>query len=271
MPIATILEQIIEHKRLEIERARTQVSLPDLMSSLPPADASRGFTRAMGNQIRRQKPAVIAEIKKASPSKGVIRENFDPAALARDFEDNGATCLSILTDEKYFQGANEYMREARAACALPVIRKDFMIDPYQIAESKALGADCILLIVAALGESQLQELAAFANELAIDILVEVHDRQELDRALELNTDLIGINNRNLHTFETNLQTTLDLANSIPQDKLIVTESGINTTADVIRMTSKGIYGFLVGEAFMRASKPGATLKQLMFSECQIPR
>jgi indole-3-glycerol phosphate synthase len=179
MPIATILDQIIEHKRLEVERARTRISLPDLISSLPPAGASRAFTHALASQIRQQKPAVIAEIKKASPSKGVIRENFDPAALARDFEECGATCLSILTDEKYFQGANEFLLEARAACSLPVIRKDFMIDPYQIAESKALGADCILLIVAALGDSQLQELAALANELAIDILIEVHDREEL--------------------------------------------------------------------------------------------
>ena len=153
MPIATILDQIIEHKRLQVERARARVSLPDLISSLPPADASRAFTQALANQIRQQKPAVIAEIKKASPSKGVIRENFDPAALARDFEDNGATCLSILTDEKYFQGANEFLLEARAACSLPVIRKDFMIDPYQIAESKALGADCILLIVAEIGRA----------------------------------------------------------------------------------------------------------------------
>ena len=271
MPIATILDQIIENKRFEVERARARVSLPDLISSLPQADAPRAFTHALAKQVRPQKPAVIAEIKRASPSKGVIRENFDPAVLARDFEDNGATCLSILTDEKYFQGANDFLLEARAACSLPVIRKDFMIDPYQIAESKALGADCILLIVAALGQSQLQELAAFANDLAIDILVEVHDQKELDRALELNIELIGINNRNLHTFETNLQTTLDLASSIPADKLIITESGINTSADVIRMTSMGIYGFLVGEAFMRASNPGAKLKQLMFSECQIPR
>ena len=271
MPIATILDQIIENKRLEVGRARARVSLPDLISSLPQADAPRAFSHALAMQIRQQKPAVIAEIKRASPSKGVIRENFDPAALARDFEDNGAICLSILTDEKYFQGANEFLREARAACSLPVIRKDFMIDPYQIAESKALGADCILLIVAALGQSQLQELAAFAKELAIDILVEVHDRQELDRALELNIELIGINNRNLHTFEINLQTTLDLASSIPADKLIITESGINTSADVLTMTNKGIYGFLVGEAFMRASSPGAKLKQLMFSECRIPR
>ena len=271
MPIATILDQIIEHKRLEVERARTRISLPDLISSLPPAGASRAFTHALASQIRQQKPAVIAEIKKASPSKGVIRESFDPAALARDFEECGATCLSTLTDEKYFQGANEFLLEARAACSLPVIRKDFMIVPYQIAESKALGADCILLIVAALGDSQLQELAALANELAIDILIEVHDREELERALELNIELIGINNRNLHTFETDLQTTLDLASSIPADKLIITESGINTTADVIRMTSKGIYGFLVGEAFMRASSPGAKLKKLMFSECRIPR
>lgn len=271
MSTASILDQIIEHKHSEVETAKARVPLDILVSSFPPASASRPFAASLARQIRQQKPAVIAEIKKASPSKGLIRENFEPAVHARDFEENGATCLSILTDEKYFQGANEYLLEARAACTLPVIRKDFMVDIYQIAESKVLGADCILLIVAALGEAQLQELAAYANDIAMEILVEVHNQQELERALGINTDLIGVNNRNLHTFEIDLQTTLDLASNIPEDKLIITESGINTAADVEKMISNGIYGFLVGESFMRAPSPGAKLKQLMFSECQIPQ
>lgn len=271
MSRASILDEIIENKRGEIETARARKSLHDLVLSWPPASTSRPFANAMAAQIRQQKPAVIAEIKKASPSKGLIRESFEPAAHARDFEENGATCLSIVTDRDYFQGANDYLIEARAACSLPVIRKDFMIDTYQIAESKALGADCILLIVAALGKAQLQELAAYANELAIDILIEVHNQQELERALEIDTELIGINNRNLHTFETNLQTTLDLASKIPAGKIIITESGINSVADVDKMMNNGIYGFLVGESFMRAPNPGAKLKELMFSECQTPQ
>jgi indole-3-glycerol phosphate synthase len=271
MSRASILDEIIEHKRGEIQAARAKVPLAALVASFPPAASSRPFTAALAAQIRQQKPAVIAEIKKASPSKGLIREDFQPANHARDFEENGATCLSILTDKKYFQGATDYLIEARAACGLPVIRKDFMIDTYQIAESKALGADCILLIVAALENALLQELAAYANELAIDMLVEVHNQQELDQALELDTELIGVNNRNLHTFETNLQTTLDLASNIPAGKLIITESGINTVADVNAMMNNGIYGFLVGESFMRAANPGAKLKELMFSECQTPQ
>jgi len=262
---STILEQIVAHKQIEIAAAKTRVSLSELEADFPEPEESRPFAQALFLRASQQQPAVIAEIKKASPSKGLIREDFQPAQHARDYQENGATCLSILTDEKYFQGCNKYMQEARAACSLPVIRKDFMVDVYQIAESKALGADCILLIVAALQQAQLLELASYANDIDIDILVEVHNQQELERALLLETDLIGINNRNLHSFETNLQTTLDLAQRVPAGKTVITESGIHTVEDVDTMLRNGIYGFLVGEAFMRAASPGAKLKELMFS------
>ena len=262
MPETTILQEIIAHKQLEVAAARSSVSLDELEKAIAQADPCRGFADAMRSRIKQRLPAVIAEIKKASPSRGLIRADFNPAAHAADYADNGATCLSVLTDEKYFQGANLYMQQARAACELPVIRKDFMIDKYQIAESRMLGADCILLIVAALQHSALVELAAYGNDLGIDVLVEVHNVEEMDQALQLETDLLGINNRNLHTFETNLQTSIDLVESIPEGKLIITESGINTAADVALMMSQGIYGFLVGESCMRAPSPGAKLKEL---------
>ena len=265
-PQATILEEIIEHKLGEIAAAKDQISIAELESQFALVGSTRGFCQALRNKISAQPPAVIAEIKKASPSKGLIRQNFDPAEHAADYAANGATCLSILTDQKFFQGSNAFLRQARDACNLPAIRKDFVIDPYQIAESKVLGADCILLIVAALQRSQLAELAAYANEISIDILVEVHNKEELEQALELDTDIIGINNRNLHTFETSLQTTLELASSMPPGKLIVTESGINVVEDVKTMTDNGIFGFLVGESFMRAEKPGTHLKELFFSQ-----
>ena len=259
---ATILEEIIAHKRTEVAADRAEVSLQELETRFPDAGSQRGFAVAMTETVAAGKAAVIAEIKRASPSKGLIRENFDPAEHARDYAAHGATCLSILTDRKYFQGADEFLQAGRAACDLPVIRKDFMIDPYQIAQSKALGADCILLIVAALQQSQFLELAAYANEIDIDILVEVHNRAELQRALEVEADLIGINNRDLHTFATSLQTTIDLAAEIPEDKLVITESGINTVDDVKTMIDNGVYGFLVGESFMRADQPGQKLEQL---------
>ena len=262
MSEATILQEIIAHKQLEVAAARSRVSLGELEKTIAQADACRGFADAMGARINQRIPAVIAEIKKASPSKGLIRADFNPAEHAADYAENGATCLSVLTDEKYFQGANLYLQQARAACELPVIRKDFMIDKYQIAESRALGADCILLIAAALQHSALKELAAYGSDLGIDVLVEVHNFEELDRALELDTDLLGINNRNLHTFETDLQTSIDLVESIPKGKLIITESGINTAADVAMMMSHGIYGFLVGESCMRAPSPGDKLREL---------
>ena len=261
----TILEQILADKAEEVATAKAARSLDQLEPDLKQADPVRGFAAAMRGQISQRRSAVIAEIKKASPSKGLIREDFEPARHAREYAEHGATCLSILTDRKYFQGADEYMQQARQACTLPVIRKDFMIEPYQVAESRALGADCILLIVAALDKTQLNELAAYANEIAIDILVEVHNHAELEQALELDTDLIGINNRDLHSFTTSLDTTLDLANYIPDSKLIITESGIHTRDDVELMHAHGIYGFLVGESFMRAQHPGEKLQELFGS------
>lgn len=266
MSKATILEQIVANKQLEVAAAKAAVSQAELETKFPSSDQARSFSKAMRERVQSQQVAVIAEIKKASPSKGLIREDFQPARHAADYEANGAACLSVLTDEKFFKGSNEYLLQARAACKLPVIRKDFMIDTYQIAESKALGADCILLIVAALDSVQLVDLATYANEIDIDILVEVHNQRELEQALQLNTELIGVNNRNLHSFETSLQTTLDLAAQVPADKVLITESGIHTVDDVSTMTDAGIYGFLVGESFMRAASPGAKLKELMFSK-----
>ena len=266
MSKVTILEQIVANKELEVAAAKVTVSRAELETRFPSIDQARSFSRAMRERVQSQQVAVIAEIKKASPSKGLIREDFQPAQHAADYEANGATCLSVLTDEMFFKGCNEYLLEARAACELPVIRKDFMIDTYQIAESKALGADCILLIVAALRPAQLVELAGYANEIDIDILVEVHNQNELAQALQLNTDLIGVNNRNLHSFETSLQTTLDIAAQVPADKLLITESGIHTRENVNSMIEAGIYGFLVGESFMRAPSPGAKLKELMFGK-----
>lgn len=264
MSDSTILEQIIEHKHQEIAAAKSRVSFDELERSFPAVENVRGFAAALRDRIGQRQAAVIAEIKKASPSRGLIRDDFDPALLAKDYAANGATCLSILTDEKFFQGCNEDLQAARAACDLPVIRKDFMVDVYQIAESRSLGADCILLIVAALQQSQMEELAAYANDIAIDILVEVHDQQELERALSLETDLLGINNRNLHTFETKLQTTLELVRNVPAGKLIITESGINSADDVKLMLDHGIFGFLIGESCMRAHSPGDKLRELIF-------
>lgn len=266
MSQATILEQIIAYKRTEVEAAKAETSQAALEAKFPPSAQSRSFAAAITGRVRAQQIAVIAEIKKASPSKGLIREDFDPAQHAADYEANGASCLSVLTDEKFFQGSNNYLLEARAACSLPVIRKDFMVDPYQIAESKALGADCILLIVAALSPVQLVELAGYAKEIGIDVLVEVHNLKEMELALRLDTELIGVNNRNLHNFETSLQTSLDLVKEVPADKVLITESGIHTAADVHTMTEAGIYGFLVGESFMRAPNPGAKLKEIMFGD-----
>lgn len=218
-------------------------------------------------QAKSKQPAVIAEIKKASPSKGVIRENFVPADIARSYEKGGATCLSVLTDIDYFQGADAYLQQARAACKLPVIRKDFMIDPYQIVEARALGADCVLLIVSALDDVKMAELAAVAKGVGLDVLVEVHDGDELERALKtLDTPLVGINNRNLHTFDVSLEITLDLLPRIPRDRLVITESGILNRADVELMEISDVYAFLVGEAFMRAESPGTELQRLFFPE-----
>lgn len=262
MSKATILEDIIAQKHREIARDSAVRSLAALEKAASAIQDKREFIGALRARILARKPAVIAEIKKASPSKGLIRADFDPAAIARQYQSAGATCLSVLTDREYFQGANEYLQQARASCTLPVIRKDFMIDHYQIAEAKALGADCVLLIVSALTPARLQELAAYAQQLDIDTLVEVHDEAELDIALEAGFDLIGVNNRNLHTFETSLDVTLRLAARLPAGKLLVTESGINTPDDVDAMIAQGVYGFLIGEAFMRAPDPGVRLKEM---------
>lgn len=264
MASGTILDKILAHKADEVAAAKNTISQAELERQFPDPGDKRQFQSALREVITRQQPAVIAEIKKASPSKGLIRADFEPARHARDYAAGGATCLSVLTDVQFFQGSNAYLQEARAACELPVLRKDFMIDNYQIAQSKVLGADCILLIVAALEQGQLEDMAAYAKSIDMDVLVEVHDQAELERALILPTDLIGINNRNLHNFETTLQTTFDLVANIPAEKLVITESGIHTTDDVQAMLSRGVYGFLIGEACMRADDPGVMLRNLVF-------
>jgi len=258
----TILDTIILHKRTEIHNARKKYSLANLESSLDAADSARGFGAAMSARVAGGKAAVIAEIKKASPSKGVIREDFCPQEHAADYAEHGATCISVLTDKDFFQGSADDLRAARRACELPVIRKDFMIDPYQIVESRAMEADCILLIVAALAQSQMLELAQCAQEVGLDVLVEVHNHSELTRALDVDTPLIGVNNRDLHSFDTNLQTTISLAREIPADRLVVTESGIHSTADVQAMVDNDVLGFLVGESLLRSSSPGQKLREL---------
>ena len=267
MSVPTVLEKILARKAEEVAERRARVSLAELEGLAAQADPVRGFAKALLAQAKLKQPAVIAEIKKASPSKGVIRENFVPAEIAQNYENGGATCLSVLTDVDYFQGADVYLQQARAACKLPVIRKDFMIDPYQIVEARALGADCVLLIVSALDDVKMAELAAVAKSVNLDVLVEVHDADELERALKtLDTPLVGINNRNLHTFEVSLETTLDLLPRVPRDRLVVTESGILNRADVELMEISGVYSFLVGEVFMRAEQPGAELQRLFFPE-----
>ncbi|MFT6092891.1 MAG: indole-3-glycerol phosphate synthase [Pseudohongiellaceae bacterium] len=258
----TILEKIVAHKHVEVTAAKAKRSLTDLESQYPATANLRGFADAMQARVASRQPAVIAEIKKASPSKGLIRADFQPAQHAKHYAENGATCLSVLTDRDYFQGHDDYLLEARDACALPVIRKDFIIDPYQLAESRALGADCVLLIVAALEQQQLIELESYAMELNLDVLVEIHNQSELERALDLKSPLLGINNRNLHTFETSLQVTLELAKMIPADKVVITESGIHSRADVALMLENDIFGFLVGESMMRAENPGTKLEEL---------
>ncbi|NWA25695.1 indole-3-glycerol phosphate synthase TrpC [Pseudomonas gingeri] len=271
MSVPTVLEKIIARKAEEVAERRARVSLAELETLARAADAPRGFAQALIERAKQKQPAVIAEIKKASPSKGVIRENFIPADIARSYEKGGATCLSVLTDVDYFQGSDLYLQQARAACKLPVIRKDFMVDPYQIVEARALGADCILLIVAALDDGLMAELAAVAKGVGLDVLVESHDAAELERALKvLDTPLIGINNRNLHTFEVSLETTLDLLPIVPRDRLVITESGILNRADVELMEISEVYSFLVGEAFMRAESPGDELQRLFFPERGAP-
>jgi indole-3-glycerol phosphate synthase len=257
-----ILKKILDTKAEEVSRRKVRTPIVDLESFAESVEKPRGFYQALLGRVMMKKPAIIAEIKKASPSKGVIREDFQPVMIGQDYAMNGATCLSVLTDKDYFQGSEVYLQLVRERCPLPVLRKDFMIDPYQVYEARALGADCILLIAAALEDGQMRELAELAARLGMDVLVEVHNEEELHRALPLDTKLIGINNRNLRTFETTLQTTLDLKAQIPEDRLIITESGIHTPADVKLMLDNGIYAFLVGEAFMRAESPGQKMREL---------
>ncbi len=257
-----ILDTIIAVKRTEVESGRRQQGLGVLQDIIREQSAPRGFAAALRGRIENGQAAVIAEVKKASPSKGVLRERFDPAEIARSYAAHGAACLSVLTDRQFFQGAPEYLGLARAACALPALRKDFLIDPYQVVQARALGADAILLIVAALPDALMLELEAAAIELGLDVLVEVHDRAELDRALQLRTPLLGINNRSLRTFEVSLQTTLDLLRAVPADKTVITESGIRDQADVLKMRDAGVHGFLIGETFMRAPDPGQALAEL---------
>jgi len=254
----TILDEILAVKRGEIAAARKRVPPAEIEARARAAGPARGFVSA----LRHKRPAVIAEIKRASPSKGVLRSQFDPAWIAKSYEKGGAACMSVLTDTKYFQGSSEHLIQARAACALPALRKDFVVDPYQVPESRALGADCILLIAACLAETQMKELEAQAQALGMAVLVEVHDAAELESALALRTPLIGINNRNLRTFETRLDTTLELLPRIPADRIVIAESGIASSADVARLRDRGVNAFRVGEAFMRAPDPGKALQEL---------
>jgi len=261
--MSDILERIIAVKREEVRAAQLSVPLEALRLEASARDL-RDFVGALRAKHAAGQAAVIAEVKKASPSKGVLREHFVPADIARAYQRGGAACLSVLTDVQFFQGSAAYLEEARAACELPVLRKDFIVDPYQIVEARAMGADAILLIAAALPLAQMQELEAFAHSFGLAVLVEVHDRNELAHALTLKTPLIGINNRNLRTFETSLDTTLGMLDALPDDRIVVTESGILTKADVERMRANAVHTFLVGEAFMRADDPGAALAQMFF-------
>lgn len=260
-----VLQRILATKREEVAAAGKAVPLTEMKQRAASAPPPRDFIGALRAKISAGGPAVIAEIKKASPSKGLLRAQFDPPAIAKSYAAAGAACLSVLTDSTYFQGAHAHLQAARAACALPVLRKDFIIDPYQVYEARALGADCVLLIAAALDADRMRELEACAQALGMGVLVEVHDGLELDAALALNTPLVGINNRNLRSFETRLETTLDLLPRIPVDRLAVTESGIGSSADVQRLTRGGVQAFLVGEAFMRAEDPGPALSDLFYS------
>ena len=262
--VSTILHKILARKREEVAARRPRNSLASLEQRIAEQTAVRGFAAAIAARAVAGRAAVIAEVKKASPSKGVIRADFQPAQIAASYQRGGAACLSVLTDVDFFQGSDAYLQQARAACELPVLRKDFTVDPYQVIEARAIGADAVLLIVAALEQEQMRELAHTAAEVGVDVLVEVHDRAELERALELETPLIGINNRDLHSFETRLETTLELLPYIPADRQVVTESGIHTAEDVALMRNHQVHGFLVGEAFMRADEPGEKLREMFF-------
>jgi indole-3-glycerol phosphate synthase len=260
----TILRKILARKREEVAERSARVSLSALEQQASEQPPARGFAGALQSRVAAGDAAVIAEVKKASPSKGVIRADFHPAQIAESYERGGAACLSVLTDVDFFQGADDYLQQARAACSLPVLRKDFTVDPYQVFEARAIGADAILLIVAALDQDQMLELAAAAAEAGVDVLVEVHDRDELERALELDTPLVGINNRDLHSFDTTLDTTVRLLDHIPDGRIVITESGIHSIDEVNAMREREVHAFLVGEAFMRAGDPGDKLRELFF-------
>ena len=262
--MSDILNKILAVKAVEIAAAKKAEPIEAIRAAAESASPARDFVAALAAKIAAGKPAVIAEIKKASPSKGVLRADFRPDEIAASYAQHGAACLSVLTDKDFFQGSADYLRAARGACALPVLRKDFMIDPYQVYEARAMGADCILLIVAALSLPQMQTLESLAHSLGMAVLVEAHDGAELDAALQLQTPLIGINNRNLRTFETRLETTLALLPRIPRQRMVITESGILNTEDVVRMRQNNVHAFLVGEAFMRAANPGVELARLFF-------
>ena len=263
--MSDILQKILARKAEEVAERRTRVPQAELAARCRDTGPTRGFAAALERRVAAGRAAVIAEVKKASPSKGLIRSDFDPAQIAKSYETGGAACLSVLTDVDFFQGADAYLQSARSACSLPVLRKDFLLDAYQVYEARALGADCILLIAAALEDAPLRELASLARSIGLDVLVEVHDEAELDRALALPADaglILGVNNRNLRSFEVSLDTTVLLKARLPADRWLVTESGIHAPEDVRKMRDAGVHAFLVGEAFMRAADPGAALAQL---------
>ena len=259
-----ILTKIIEHKKNELVERKQRVPIEKMQEWAKDAPSPRGFETALRNAQMAKRPGVIAEIKRASPSKGILREDFNPMQIAASYQMNGASCVSVLTDSEFFKGSCAILELARKTCFLPILRKDFIVDAYQVYETRAVDADCLLLIVAALEDEQMQELNTLANELRLDVLVKVHNEEELDRALKLEPSLLGINNRNLHTFETSLNTTISLLSKIPEPCHVVTESGIHTKDDIAMMMKNGVNSFLVGEAFMVAKEPGAKLKELFF-------
>lgn len=262
--MSDILDRILQHKQVEVRDARSAVGEAALLRAVDEAPSIRGFEASLRSRLTLDQPAVIAEIKRASPSKGLIREDFEPARHAGEYEAGGAACLSVLTDVEFFKGAPEFLVQARGACGLPVLRKDFIVDPYQLLEARAWGSDAVLLIVAALPQILLRSLERDARALGLEVLVEAHDQAELERALELDTKLVGVNNRSLRTFETSLETTVGLLSVVPDDRILVTESGIHTRADVARMRAAGVNAFLVGESLMRAPHPGEALRELFF-------
>lgn len=263
--MSDVLTRILDHKRREVEDAKERVPLAELDKLIAQAGECRGFEAALRARVAAGKPAVIAEIKRASPSRGLIRGDFDPTRIAASYARHGAACLSVLTDREFFGGSRDDLQAARAACSLPVLRKDFIVDPYQVHEARAWGADCVLLIVDAVPDASLEALESVAMSLGLDVLVECHDAGQLDRALGLRTHLVGINNRDLRTFETKLETTLDLLHRVPSDRLLVTESGIAEPADVARLAGSGVSAYLVGGAFMSAEDPGRELERLFFA------